>query len=701
MPKRSSAHARAARSCDCLPNASQSARVSPACLGDALRAFELRRELVVRPVVLVDGLPDVGVLRDRRAHRHAAHQLDTTRDRSVDDARRDHRVREVGGLLRRTTLRVDRRRRHLDRQARGEPRVAGHVHRLHPDLADAPADHLADLERIDTRRASTSACTAAQQVDRVHRRQPAVAPPHRGAHRLHDHDFSHQPLLVPRNGSLELDRVAIGPTLCPSPSLTRRSGVDAGSARARRPWAATEASGKNGRMKITRGFTGRAHPERSERLPPGQYDTGNSWPVLTAEVTPEARHRDVDVHDRRSRRAADDVDVGRDPRAPAVDLRRRHPLRHHVVEVRHARSPASRSTRCSTSPRPLPTATHVLAFSHTGYTTNLPARRRHRRQGVGRVGGRRRAARSRSTAARRGCSCRTSTSGRAPSGSPACACSTTTSPASGSATATTTAATRGSSSATRATDARDRRRRRGHVRGRRRRSSRSETRPRARRRSGSRSTEPTPHRAGQHYVVRLTAPDGYTASRSYSVASAPDGIERDRAHRRAPRRRRGVDVPARRASRSATSSRCAARSAAGSCGTATTPGAARRRRLGRRAAHGDAAARPRDRRSDLVRLVVSVRTPDDLYYADELAGPETDDRLHARRAAVGRRARRAGSRADDLAPALLPDATAYVCGSSGLRRRRERPARRRGRRHRAHPGRALRPVRLNGASIVR
>ena len=33
---------------------------------------------------------------------------------------------------------------------------------------------------------------------------------------------------------------------------------------------------------------------------------------------------------------------------------------------------------------------------------------------------------------------------------------------------------------------------------------------------------PTGHRAGQHYVVRLTAPDGYTASRSYSVASAPD-----------------------------------------------------------------------------------------------------------------------------------------------------------------------------------
>jgi ferredoxin-NADP reductase len=31
------------------------------------------------------------------------------------------------------------------------------------------------------------------------------------------------------------------------------------------------------------------------------------------------------------------------------------------------------------------------------------------------------------------------------------------------------------------------------------------------------------HRPGQHVDVRLTAPDGYTAQRSYSIASAPDG----------------------------------------------------------------------------------------------------------------------------------------------------------------------------------
>ncbi len=36
----------------------------------------------------------------------------------------------------------------------------------------------------------------------------------------------------------------------------------------------------------TRGFLGRAHRERDPRLPPGQYDVGGDWPVLTAEATP-------------------------------------------------------------------------------------------------------------------------------------------------------------------------------------------------------------------------------------------------------------------------------------------------------------------------------------------------------------------------------------------------------------------------------
>jgi len=36
-----------------------------------------------------------------------------------------------------------------------------------------------------------------------------------------------------------------------------------------------------------------------------------------------------------------------------------------------------------------------------------------------------------------------------------------------------------------------------------------------------RLTEPFDHKAGQHVDIRLTAPEGYTAMRSYSIASAP------------------------------------------------------------------------------------------------------------------------------------------------------------------------------------
>jgi DMSO/TMAO reductase YedYZ molybdopterin-dependent catalytic subunit len=37
----------------------------------------------------------------------------------------------------------------------------------------------------------------------------------------------------------------------------------------------------------TRGFFGRRSGGNRDRLPPGQYDVGRTWPVLTAEVTPK------------------------------------------------------------------------------------------------------------------------------------------------------------------------------------------------------------------------------------------------------------------------------------------------------------------------------------------------------------------------------------------------------------------------------
>jgi ferredoxin-NADP reductase len=70
-------------------------------------------------------------------------------------------------------------------------------------------------------------------------------------------------------------------------------------------------------------------------------------------------------------------------------------------------------------------------------------------------------------------------------------------------------------------------------------------------------------------------------------------------------------------------------------------------------------------RSDLLRVVVSVRTPGDLYYAGELPGPETTI-VYTRAAPAGSLRPVGRLTTDDVAPALLPESTAYVCGSSGF-----------------------------------
>jgi DMSO/TMAO reductase YedYZ molybdopterin-dependent catalytic subunit len=46
-----------------------------------------------------------------------------------------------------------------------------------------------------------------------------------------------------------------------------------------------------GPVPVTRGFFGkrRDNGERADRLPPGQYDTGQGWPTLTAEATPRLK----------------------------------------------------------------------------------------------------------------------------------------------------------------------------------------------------------------------------------------------------------------------------------------------------------------------------------------------------------------------------------------------------------------------------
>jgi len=73
----------------------------------------------------------------------------------------------------------------------------------------------------------------------------------------------------------------------------------------------------------------------------------------------------------------------------------------------------------------------------------------------------------------------------------------------------------------------------------------------------------------------------------------------------------------------------------------------------------------RTQRADLVRLLVSVRAPDDLYYADELPGPETRV-VYTRESPPGASRLPARLAATDLADLIAPAATAYVCGSSGF-----------------------------------
>jgi ferredoxin-NADP reductase len=70
-------------------------------------------------------------------------------------------------------------------------------------------------------------------------------------------------------------------------------------------------------------------------------------------------------------------------------------------------------------------------------------------------------------------------------------------------------------------------------------------------------------------------------------------------------------------------------------------------------------------RTKLVRLVVSARSPADLYYAAELPGPETTI-LYTRRPPQ-HWPRPAGRLSGaDLSEPLAPDAVCYVCGSPGF-----------------------------------
>jgi DMSO/TMAO reductase YedYZ molybdopterin-dependent catalytic subunit len=121
----------------------------------------------------------------------------------------------------------------------------------------------------------------------------------------------------------------------------------------------------------TRGFLGRRHAERDPRLPPGQYDAGRDFPVLTAEVTPRL---DPD-------RWTMTVDgLVENPTSWSWADLHALPGSEYEGDIHCVTTWSKLGTRFGgvsvdvllQAARPLPSAAFVLATSTTGYTTNLP-----------------------------------------------------------------------------------------------------------------------------------------------------------------------------------------------------------------------------------------------------------------------------------------------------------------------------------------
>jgi ferredoxin-NADP reductase len=170
--------------------------------------------------------------------------------------------------------------------------------------------------------------------------------------------------------------------------------------------------------------------------------------------------------------------------------------------------------------------------------------------------------------------------------------------------------------------------------------------------------------AGQHYVLRLSAPDGYTASRSYSVASAPDGSNT-------------IELTVERLPEGEVSSfmhdevvvgdELEVRGPIGGWfvwrgdtpalflggGSGVVPLMAMLR-----LAHQMGT-------SELVQLIVSTRTPEDLYYATELAQLQAKV-LYTRRTPEDWQRPAGRFTIADLPTSIGTQTTVYVCGSSGF-----------------------------------
>ena len=120
----------------------------------------------------------------------------------------------------------------------------------------------------------------------------------------------------------------------------------------------------------TRGFLGRRR-ERDARLPPGQYDVGRDWPVLTAEITPRFDPDDwtmtVDGLVERPTTWSWEEIQALPGSEYAGDI--------HCVTTWSKFDTTFAGVSVDTllaAARPTADAAYVMAHSTTGYTTNLP-----------------------------------------------------------------------------------------------------------------------------------------------------------------------------------------------------------------------------------------------------------------------------------------------------------------------------------------
>ena len=122
---------------------------------------------------------------------------------------------------------------------------------------------------------------------------------------------------------------------------------------------------------VTRGFTGRPRSERDPRLPPGQYDTRGEFPVLTVEVTPQL---DPATYSFALEGEVEQPTTWTLPELQALPGSSYEGDIHCVTTwslLGTSFTGVSLDTLLAVA-GPTPSAAFVVAWSHTGYTTNLP-----------------------------------------------------------------------------------------------------------------------------------------------------------------------------------------------------------------------------------------------------------------------------------------------------------------------------------------